>query len=177
VLSQEFVNVCICNRNVFFGQISLNPLFYHFVRQERILLSILTEASTYVTFVRNANCSWKLHAAAFESYVPVNLFWCLQKLNVFCCLGLSAPTSRRHQESGVWNTKEKASFRMAIICDIVPYSRGMIINVWEYCCTSIFAFRTSGVVSSVVIIPHLMSWEKKCVELYSTPHVPLRHCT
>lgn len=49
---------------------------------------------------------------------------------------------------------------MAIICDIVPIVRQMFINVSEYYCTSIFTFRMSGVVSGVVIIPHLMSWEK-----------------
>ena len=51
----------------FLGQLSLNSLFYHFIRQEIILLSILTEASTYVPFVRKANCRYKLFAAAFES--------------------------------------------------------------------------------------------------------------
>jgi hypothetical protein len=50
VLSQKFVKVYICSRNVFFGQLTLHCLFYHFVRRERILPSILTEARTYVRF-------------------------------------------------------------------------------------------------------------------------------
>ena len=45
MFSQEFVKVCICNRTVFFGQLILNSLFYYFVRQERVLLSVFTEAN------------------------------------------------------------------------------------------------------------------------------------
>jgi hypothetical protein len=62
VLSQEFVKVYICSRNIFFGQLTLHSLFYNFLRQERILLSILTEAGTYVRFagtrIAFANYLW-----------------------------------------------------------------------------------------------------------------------
>jgi hypothetical protein len=68
VLSQEFIKVYISNSNVFLGQLSLHCLFYHFVRHERIFLSILTEASTYVPFAGTRN--------AFANYSQLHLKVC-----------------------------------------------------------------------------------------------------
>jgi len=69
---------------------------------------------------------------------------------------------REHTRSQGFEIKKKnqvLGWRLsAILCRIV---RQMFINVSEYYCTSVFTFRMSG----VVIIPHLMSWEKMRVAI------------
>jgi hypothetical protein len=64
MFSQEFVKVYICNRTVFFGQLSLNSLFCYFVRQKRVLLSeentLFHLLETRIAVVSYSRLHWKV---------------------------------------------------------------------------------------------------------------------
>ena len=167
MLSQEFLKVYIYNHNVFFGELSLNSLFYHFVRREIILLSILTEASRYVPFVGNANCTCKLLATAFESMFRCLYFDVGSNEIYFVVLGCLHQPREDTRSQNFEIQKKVLGLRLSVI--LYRIVRQMFIIVSEYYYTSIFRFRMSGVVSGVVIIPHLMSWQKMRGAILHTP--------